>query len=200
MDTANINQSILLEPASSASSSIMLDNLEMSESLYRDKAVLLGVGSGHELPPPPSSDLSMSMMIEPTPTPVPPQDQDMMDEDWTIIGFGASTSAGSETTRPATASVAGSVHDLTASNVLRLDMENSGPEGSHPSVMSPGYHPKRSNTRATDMSPPDLSETYSPAAACDPDGLCGIGAWADMATPAGILAKKNRITPRQMRQ
>ncbi|RSL66797.1 hypothetical protein CEP54_003568 [Fusarium duplospermum] len=196
MDGGNINQNNPFEPTSSASSSIILDNLEMSESMYKDKFdVLPGVGSGHELPPPPTSDLSMSMMLEPTPASAPPQDQDMMDEDWTII-IGTSTSAGSETTRPASVSVAGSVHDLTASNVLRLDMENNGPEGSHPSVMSPGYHPKRSNTRATDMSPPDLSETYSPAAACDPDGLCGIGAWADMATPAGILAKKNRITLR----
>lgn len=196
MDTGNINQSNLFEATtSSASSSIILDNLEMSESVYRAKVdVLLGVGSGHELPPPPTSDLSMSMVIEPTSAPVPPQGQDMMDEDWTIIGFGTSTSAGSETTCPASVSVAGSVHDLTASNVLRLDLENSGPGGSRPSVMSPGYHPKRSNTRATDMSPPDLSEAYSPVAACDPDGLCGIGAWADMATPAGILAKKNRIT------
>lgn len=196
MDSGNINQNNPFEPTSSASSSIILDNIEMSESMYKDKFdVLHGVGSGHELPPPPTSDLSMSMVLEPTPASAPPQDQDMMDEDWTII-IGTSTSAGSETTRPASVSVAGSVHDLTASNVLRLDMENNGPEGSHPSVMSPGYHPKRSNTRATDMSPPDLSETYSPAAACDPDGLCGIGAWADMATPAGILAKKNRITLR----
>lgn len=193
MDSANINQSNLFEPTSSASSSIILDNLEMSESVYRDNVdVLRAVGFGHELLLPPISDLSISAILEPTPAPAPPQDQDMMDEDWTIIGFGASTSAGSETTRPATVSVNGSVHDLTASNVLRLDMENNGPEGSHPSIMSPGYHPKRSNTRATDMSPPDLSETYSPAAACDADGLCEIGAWADMAIPVGILAKKNR--------
>ncbi|RSL44376.1 hypothetical protein CEP53_011260 [Fusarium sp. AF-6] len=197
MDAKNINQSNLFEPTSSASSSIILDSLEMSESMYKDNKfdVLLGVGSGHELPPPPTSDLSMSMILDSTPAPAPSQDQDMMDEGWTIV-IGTSSSAGSETTRPASVSSAGSVHDLTASNVLRLDMENNGPEGSHPSVMSPGYHPKRSNTRATDMSPPDLSETYSPAAACDPDGLCGIGAWADMATPAGILTKKNRITPR----
>ncbi|KAL2685448.1 hypothetical protein Neosp_006546 [[Neocosmospora] mangrovei] len=189
MDSANINQSDL---TSSASSSIILDNLEMSESLFRDTVNVLGVGFGHELPPPPTSGLNMSMTLEPTPAPELLQDQDIMDEGWTFVGFGASTSAGSETTRPASVSVNGSGHDLTASNVLRLDRENNGPEESHPSVMSPGYHPKRSNTRATDMSPPDLSETYSPAAACDPDGLCEIGAWADMAIPAGILAKNRR--------
>ncbi|EEU48586.1 uncharacterized protein NECHADRAFT_74880 [Fusarium vanettenii 77-13-4] len=191
MDSANINQSNIFEPTSSASSSIILDNLEMSESVYRDKVNGFGVGFGHELPPPPTSGLNMSMIHEPTPAPEPLQHQDIMDEGWTIV-LGASTPAGSETTRPASVSVNGSVHDLTASNVLRLDMENNGPEGSHPSVMSPGYHPKRSNTRATDMSPPDLSETYSPAAACDADGLCEIGAWADMAIPAGILAKNRR--------
>ncbi|KAM0427459.1 hypothetical protein ACHAPT_007419 [Fusarium lateritium] len=201
MNSTNINQTNPFEPTSSPSSSIILDDFDMSDSMYVDKVdILLGVGSGHEHPPPPTSGLSMPMVLDHTAAPAPSQDQDMMveDEDWTIIGPGTSISAGSDTTRPAPASVVGSVHDLTASNVLRLDMENGDPEGSHPSVTSPGYHPKMSHTRATDMSPPDLSEPYSPAAACDPDGLCGVGAWAaEMATP-GILAQKKGISLRQM--
>ncbi|KAM5381034.1 hypothetical protein ACJZ2D_003149 [Fusarium nematophilum] len=80
------------------------------------------------------------------------------------------------------------------------DREHPAPPTSEASIVaSPGSKapPKRSHTRASDMSPPDLTEPYSPAAGNESAwGLCGVGAWADMASPV-ILAKKPGTSSRR---
>ncbi|KAF5006133.1 hypothetical protein FDECE_7471 [Fusarium decemcellulare] len=193
MESANINR----DNTPSPSSSIILEEPDLSGSIYGDKVdLIMSTGDDHEHPPPPTSDASMAMVLDPA-APHPPEDEDMTDGDgWTIVRSlpsAGSLSSASQTTCPAPASVADSVHNLTAANMLRWDLQNMG------SAASPGSPaaPKRSNTRDSDMSPPDLTEPFSPASVHESGwGLCGIGAWADTASPA-ILAKNARDIPRQ---
>ncbi|KAM5355855.1 hypothetical protein ACJ41O_002501 [Fusarium nematophilum] len=193
---------------SASSSIILLDEPDLSNSIYRDKIdAIMGNDPDREHPAPPTSEASMSIALDSSAASQMPEDEDMADEEdeeepWTIVPSLRTASSASDTTAgPAPASDTRSVHNLTASNIFRLDQLNDPrpPRGSRPSVASPGSKapPKRSHTRASDMSPPDLTEPYSPAAGNESAwGLCGVGAWADMASPV-ILAKKPGTSSRR---
>ncbi|KAF4455454.1 hypothetical protein F53441_2243 [Fusarium austroafricanum] len=141
--------------------------------------------------PPPATDMSTSMILERT-TAIrssPSEADEFSMSGWTAIG---TSSAASETTCPAPASVSASAADLTASELLRLELQDTQPSDS---LASPDSHVARG--RASEMS--FGSETlfgYSYTFIQDDQGLCGIGAWADITT-SPFVVKKRRITPRQ---
>ncbi|CCT62415.1 uncharacterized protein FFB20_06198 [Fusarium fujikuroi] len=144
---------------------------------------------------PPAIDMSTSMVLERTAAirTSPSEADDFSMSGWTTVG---TSSAASETTCPAPASVSvsvsASVADLTASELLRLELQDTRPSGS---LASPGSHVVRD--RACEMSVgSDSLFSYSYTFVQDDQGLCGIGAWADITT-SSFVAKKRRITPRQ---
>ncbi|RBA16297.1 hypothetical protein FPRO05_11632 [Fusarium proliferatum] len=142
---------------------------------------------------PPTIDMSTSMVLERTAAirTSPSEADDFSMSGWTTVG---TYSAASETTCPAPASVSVSVSvaDLTASELLRLELQDTRPSGS---LASPGSHVVRD--RACEMSVgSDSLFSYSYTFVQDDQGLCGIGAWADITT-SSFVAKKRRITPRQ---
>ncbi|KAM0203781.1 hypothetical protein ACHAPA_006284 [Fusarium lateritium] len=154
----------------------------------------------YEHPAPPAANISTSTILEGTAairsSYVEADDVSM--DDWTIIN----PSAASETTCPAPTSVSvpistPSVADLAASrasNMFHLERQDTR---SSESAAGPGSHVARG--RASD----DMSETmwvypYSNSftIAQDDQGLCCIGAWADIAT-IPLVAKKMGVIPRQ---
>jgi hypothetical protein len=152
-----------------------------------------------EHPAPPTANISTSTILEGTAAirSSYAEADDVSMGDWTIIN----PSAASETTCPAPSSVSvpvsvpvstPSVADLTVSNMFHLERQDTRPSES---AAGPSSHVARS--RASD----DMSETMwmysiSFTIAQDGQGLCGIGAWADIAT-SPLVAKKMGIIPRQ---
>ncbi|KAM0342745.1 hypothetical protein ACHAPU_009237 [Fusarium lateritium] len=142
----------------------------------------------YEHPAPPTANISTSTILEGTAairsSYVEAGDVSM--SDWTIIN----SSAASETTCPAPISVsvpvsAPSVADLTASGMLRPEPQDTRPSDS---AASPGSHVARG--RASDDMPMD--DLVWMCIQDDHDqGLCGIGAWAEIAT-SPLVAKKMR--------
>ncbi|KAF5980983.1 hypothetical protein FCOIX_4476 [Fusarium coicis] len=154
----------------------------------------------YQHPSPPTIDMSTSMVLERTAAirTFPFEADDFSMSGWTTVG--TSSSASSETTCPApvsvsvSVSVSASVADLTASSelLLRLELQDTRPSGS---LASPGSHVVRD--RACEMSVgSDSLISYSYTFVQDDQGLCGIGAWADITT-SSFVAKNRRITPRQ---
>ncbi|KAF5254225.1 hypothetical protein FANTH_957 [Fusarium anthophilum] len=148
----------------------------------------------YQHPSPPTIDMSTSMVLERTAAirTSPSEADDFSMSGWTTVG---TSSAASETTCPAPASVSvpASVADLTASELLlRLELQDTRPSGS---LASPGSHVV--GDRACERSVgSDSLFSYTYTFVQDDQGLCGIGAWADITT-SSFVAKKRRITPRQ---
>lgn len=127
---------------------------------------------------------------------------------WTTATVGSSGVSTSETRCPAPASVSPSISasaaDLTASNAHR-DLQAQEPRPSD-SMSSPGPGPGPSSHVAaghTSDIPINADSLFNQNTnygytfvVQDDQGLCGIGAWADIAT-SPFVAKKKRITPRQ---
>ncbi|KAJ4271878.1 hypothetical protein NW762_000587 [Fusarium torreyae] len=194
------NHETTSDSSSSLASSIFLEERESSPfSIYDFNAVEAMNTADYQHPAPPTSGISMSMILEST-TAIRSSHDEAEEESmpgteaWTII---IGSSAASETTCPASASVAGRIYNLTTSNMSYLNLQDSRSRASEPrpSATSPDSH-----MRASDMSPLEIAEFYNSNYNCDsfePDvaGLCGIGAWADNPSPAP--AKQIRITPRQ---
>nr|CEG04962.1 unnamed protein product [Fusarium clavum] len=129
---------------------------------------------------------------------------------WTTATIGSSAGSTSETRCPAPASVSASVSasasmaDLTAST-SRLDLQVQEPR---PCEAMTGSSPGPSSHvvgRASDISANAdsllINSNSNPNANANygytfDQGLCGIGAWADIAT-SPFVAKMKRITPRQ---
>ncbi|KAH7492921.1 hypothetical protein FOMA001_g1102 [Fusarium oxysporum f. sp. matthiolae] len=172
----------------SLSSSILLE--DRSSSIFDFYSQVMDMDD-YQHPSPPTIDMSTSMVLERT-TAIrssPSEADDFSMSGWTIVG---TSSAASETTCHAPASVSASVADLTASELLRLELQDTRPSGS---LASPGSHVVRD--RASEMSVgSDSLFSYSYTSVQDDQGLCGIGAWADLMT-SSFVAKKRRITPRQ---
>ncbi|KAF5616582.1 hypothetical protein F52700_12876 [Fusarium sp. NRRL 52700] len=146
----------------------------------------------YQHPSAPTIDMSASMVLERTAAirTCPSEADDFSMSGWTTVG---TSSAASETTCPAPASVSvsASVADLMASELLRLELQDTRPSSS---LASPGSHVVRD--RACEMSVgSDSLFSYSYTFVQDDQGLCGIGAWADITTSSFIA--KRRITPRQ---
>ncbi|KAF5631310.1 hypothetical protein F25303_9715 [Fusarium sp. NRRL 25303] len=174
----------------SLSSSILVE--ERSSSIFDCYGQFMDV-DGYQHSSPPAIDMSTSMVLERTAAirTSPSEADDFSMSGWTTVG---TSSAASETTCPAPASVAvsASVADLTASELLRLELQDTRPSGS---LTSPGSHVVRD--RACEISVgSDSLFSYSYTFVQDDQGLCGIGAWADITT-SSFVAKKRRITPRQ---
>ncbi|KAF5657330.1 hypothetical protein FHETE_10491 [Fusarium heterosporum] len=145
-------------------------------------------GENYEHPAPPTANISMSTILEGTAAIRSSyvEDDDVSLNDWTIIN----SPTASETTCPAPISVsAPSMADLTASGMLRAEPQDTRPSDS---AASPGSHVAQG--RASD----NLEDLMWMSVQDDDDneGLCGIGAWADIAA-SPLVAKKMRITPRQ---
>lgn len=178
----------------SLSSSILLE--DHSSSILDIYGQAMDVDD-YQHPSPPTMDMSTSMVLERTAAirTFPFEADDFSMRGWTTVG--TSSSASSETTCPAPASVSvsvsASVADLTASELLlRLELQDTRPSGS---LASPGSHVVRD--RACEMSVgSDSLFSYSYTFVQDDQGLCGIGAWADITT-SSFVAKNRRITPRQ---
>ncbi|KAG9507468.1 hypothetical protein J7337_001020 [Fusarium musae] len=176
----------------SLSSSILLE--DHSSSILDIYGQAMDVDD-YQHPSPPTMDMSTSMVLERTAAirTFPFEADDFSMSGWTTVG--TSSSASSETTCPAPASVSvsASVADLTASELLlRLELQDTRPSGS---LASPGSHVVRD--RACEMSVgSDSLFSYSYTFVQDDQGLCGIGAWADITT-SSFVAKNRRITPRQ---
>jgi hypothetical protein len=142
----------------------------------------------YEHPTPPTANISTSTILEGTAAirSSYTEADDVSMDDWTIIN----PSAASETTCPAPTSVSvpvsvPSVADLTASNMFHLERQDT-----RPSESAAGASSHVARGRASD----DMSETmwmYSNnfTIAQDGQGLCGIGAWADITT-SPLVAKK----------
>ncbi|KAF5719663.1 hypothetical protein FMUND_4621 [Fusarium mundagurra] len=180
----------------SLSSSILLQ--DHSSSILDIYGQVMDVND-YQHPSPPTIDMSTSMVLERT-TAIrtsPSEADDFLMSGWTTVGTSSSAAASSETTCPAPASVSMSVSvsvaDLTASELLlRLELQDTRPSGS---LASPGSHVVRD--RACEMSVgSDSLFSYSYTFVQDDQGLCGIGAWADITT-SSFVAKNRRITPRQ---
>ncbi|KAM0564312.1 hypothetical protein ACHAPJ_000522 [Fusarium lateritium] len=188
------------DSSSSVASSIFLEERESSPFSIYDLHVVEAINTvDYQHPAPPTSDISISMILEST-TAIRSSHDEAEDESmtgteaWTII---IGSSAASETTCPASASVAGRIYNLTTSNMSHLNLQDSRSRASEsrPSATSPDSH-----MRASDMSPLEIAEFYNSnynhdSLGPDDEGLCGIGAWADVLSPAP--AKQMRITPRQ---
>ncbi|KAH7269949.1 uncharacterized protein BKA55DRAFT_532572 [Fusarium redolens] len=172
----------------SLSSSILLEDRSSSIFNFYDEVMDM---DDYQHPSPLTTDMSTSMVLERT-TAIrssPSKADDFSMSGWTTVG---TSSAVSETTCPAPASVSASVADLTASELLRLELQDTRPSGS---LASPGSHVVRD--RACEMSVgSDSLFSYSYTFVQDDQGLCGIGAWADITT-SSFVSKKKRITPRQ---
>ncbi|KAF4955282.1 hypothetical protein FGADI_4654 [Fusarium gaditjirri] len=172
----------------SLSSSMLVEDLSSSIIDFYGQVMDM---DDYQHPSPPTMDMSTSMVLERT-TAIrssPSETDDLSMSDWTSV---CTSSAASETTCPAPASVSASVADLTASELLHLELQDTRPSGS---LASPGSHVVRD--RASEMSVgSDSLFSYSYTFVQDDQGLCGIGAWADITT-SSFVAKKRRITPRQ---
>lgn len=130
---------------------------------------------------------------------------------WTTATVGSSTGSTSETRCPAPGSVSASVSasvsmaDLTAST-SRLDLQVQDPRPSSSMTSSSPGPSLHVVGRASDISANvdslfnsnsnSNSNTNSNYGYTFDQGLCGIGAWADIAT-SPFVAKMKRITPRQ---
>ncbi|KAF5583058.1 hypothetical protein FPANT_8261 [Fusarium pseudoanthophilum] len=174
------------ESSMSLSSSILLE--DHSSPIFDIYGQAMDVDD-YQHPSPPTIDMSTSMVLERTAAirTFPFEADDFSMSGWTTIG--TSSAASSETTCPAPASVSASVADLTASE---LELQDTRPSGS---LASPGSHVVRD--RACEMSVgSDSLFGYSYTFVQDDQGLCGIGAWADITT-SSVVAKNRRITPRQ---
>ncbi|KAI1022964.1 hypothetical protein LB503_000846 [Fusarium chuoi] len=176
----------------SLSSSILVE--DRSSSIFDYYGQVMDMDD-YQHPSPPAIDMSTSMVLERTAAirTCPSEADDFSMSGWTTVG---TSSAASETTCPAPASVSvsASVADHTASELLRLELQDTRPSGS---LASPGSHVVRD--RACEMSVGSdslISFSYSYTFVQDDQGLCGIGAWADITT-SSFVAKKRRITPRQ---
>ncbi|KAF4964148.1 hypothetical protein FSARC_7898 [Fusarium sarcochroum] len=191
------NHEVISDSSSSLASSIFLEEQESFPFNIYDLNTIEAMNmDDYQHPTPPTSDISMSMILEST-TAIRSSHNEAEEESmtgteaWTIVG----SSAASETTCPAPASVAGRIYNLTTSNMSRLNLHGSRASGSRPSATSPDSH-----VRASDMSPLEIAEFYNyNHDSFEPDdaGFCGIGAWADNPTPSPAPAKQIRITPRQ---
>ncbi|EWZ91595.1 hypothetical protein FOCG_10036 [Fusarium oxysporum f. sp. radicis-lycopersici 26381] len=161
----------------SLSSSILLE--DRSSSIFDFYGQVMDMDD-YQHPSPPTIDMSTSMVLERT-TAIrssPSEADDFSMSGWTIVG---TSSAASETTCHA-----------PASELLRLELQDTRPSGS---LASPGSHVVRD--RASEMSVgSDSLFSYSYTSVQDDQGLCGIGAWADLTT-SSFVAKKRRITPRR---
>ncbi|KAF4992589.1 hypothetical protein FGRMN_7074 [Fusarium graminum] len=147
-------------------------------------------GDTYEHPDPPTANISMSTILEGTAAIRSSyvEADDVSLNDWTIIN----SPAASETTCPAPISVsAPSVADLTASGMLRPEPQDTRPSDS---AASPGSNV--AHGRASDDLDDLMWMCVQDDDEDDDEGLCGIGAWADIAT-SPLVAKKMRITPRQ---
>ncbi|KAF4442223.1 hypothetical protein FACUT_2196 [Fusarium acutatum] len=174
----------------SLSSSILLE--DRSSSIFDFYGQVMDMDD-YQHPSSPTVDMSTSMVLERTAAirASPSEADDFSMSGWTTVG---TSSTASETTCPAPASVSvsASVADLTASELIRLELQDTRPSGS---LASPGSHVVRD--RACEMSVgSDSLFSYSYTFVQDDQGLCGIGAWADITT-SSFVAKKRRITPRQ---
>ncbi|KAF5535064.1 hypothetical protein FNAPI_12161 [Fusarium napiforme] len=141
----------------------------------------------YQHPSPPTIDMSTSVVLERTAAirTFPFEADDYSMSGWTTVG--TSSAASSETTCPAPASVSASVADLTAS-----ELQDTRPSGS---LASPGSHVVRDRACGMSVGSDSLFD-YSYTFVQDDQGLCGIGAWADITT-SSFVAKNRRITPRQ---
>ncbi|KAF4334142.1 hypothetical protein FBEOM_12061 [Fusarium beomiforme] len=171
----------------SLSSSILLEDRSSSISNFHDEVMET---DDYEHPSPPITDMSTSMVLERT-TAIrssPSEVDDFSMSGWTNFG---TSHAASETTCPAPASVSVSVADLTASEMLHLELQGTQLSDS---LASPNSHVVRD--RASEVSAcSDSLFSYSHIFVQDDQGLCGIGAWADVSTSPFVA--KRRITPRQ---
>ncbi|KAF4475834.1 hypothetical protein FAGAP_12584 [Fusarium agapanthi] len=169
----------------SLSSSILVEDRNSSVFDFYGQVMEM---DDYQHPSRPTIDMSTSMVLERTAVirTSPSEADDFSMSGWTTVG---TSSAASETTCPAPASVA----DLTASELLlRLELQDTRPSGS---LASPGSHVV--GDRACEMSVgSDSLFSYSYTFVQDDQGLCGIGAWADITT-SSFVAKKRRIIPRQ---
>ncbi|KAF5690845.1 hypothetical protein FDENT_3731 [Fusarium denticulatum] len=176
----------------SLSLSILLE--DHSSSIFDIHGQAMDVDD-YQHPCPPTIDMSTSMVLDRTAAirKFPFEADDFSMNGWTTVG--TSSAASSETTCPAPASVSvsASVADLTASELLlRLELQDTRPSGS---LASPGSHVVRD--RACEMSVgSDSLFSYSYTFVQDDQGLCGIGAWADITT-SSFVAKNRRNTPQQ---
>ncbi|KAF9776941.1 hypothetical protein IL306_004812 [Fusarium sp. DS 682] len=172
----------------SLSSSILLEDRSSSILNLDDEVMEI---DDYEHPSPPTTDMSTSMVLERT-TAIrssPSEVDDFSMSGWTTVG---TSSAASETTCPAPASVSASAADLTASELLRLELQDTRLSDS---LASPGSHVVRDCASELSVGSESLF-SYSHIFVQDDQGLCGIGAWADITT-SPFVAKKRRITPRQ---
>ncbi|KIL95046.1 hypothetical protein FAVG1_01978 [Fusarium avenaceum] len=148
----------------------------------------------YDHPAPPTANISASTILEGTAVirSSYAEADDVSMDDWTIIN----PSVASEITCPAPTSVSvpvstPSVAGLTASNMFYLERQDTQP--SEP-ISGPGSHVV-SGLASDDMNETVWVYSNSFTIAQDGQGLCGIGAWADIATSP--LAGKMGVIPRQ---